>query len=252
MHQIRRLAVGVVLTSLLVVVATAGSGSAKSPTTTKPRPPATTKAPAPTTTKPKPPVTTKAPAPTTTKPRPPAPTTTKAPAPTTTICSIPGYPNATCVRPGPGDPIIGQPAPWYVESAGSGPCVNGSETLIEEKAVPTVVNLRPGTFTTRKGVVLTNYGGVQPRTDGYVESTVGTKDGRFDNGSGFVTVYTEAAAYKSVRTIKRCINGGFQHVYHGRVVTATARMEIYTYVLGVPAPTPSERFVDGACPRAGL
>ena len=154
--------------------------------------------------------------------------------------------------PGSGDgTFIGEPNPWYKESAGTGPCVNGTHSIINDKAISTVVNLKPGTFTTINGVVLTNYGGIPPRTDGTTEIAVGTADLRGDL-VGTVTFYAEARAYQSVRTIKRCVNGGFQYWYYGNGWTMTCHLRIYAYVLGVPVPTVSERFMANPCPRSGI
>ena len=180
----------------------------------------------------------------TTKP----PSTTKPPA-TTIPCFIP---NAICLPPGSGNgTFVGEPNPWYKESAGAGPCVNGTNSIINDRAISTVVNLKPGTFTTINGVVLTNYGVIPIRTDGATEIEVGKADLSTPIG-GTISYYYEARAYKSVRTIKRCINGGFQHWYYGNGLTTTCRFATHSAGAGLKGPLISQRFIEGPCPRSGI
>jgi len=178
-----------------------------------------------------------------------SPSATTKPPSTTTPCFIP---NATCLPYGTGDgTFIGEPNPWYKESAGTGPCVNGTHSIINDRAIPTVVNLKPGTFTTINGVVLTNYGVVQIRTDGATEIEVGRADLSTPIG-GTISYYYEARAYQSVRTIKRCVNGGFQYWYYGSGSPTTCRFTTHIANGGFRGPLIGERFMEGPCPRSGI
>lgn len=148
-------------------------------------------------------------------------------------------------------PTLSQPSPWFKESAGLGPCKDSPERLLEERSIPTVSNLRPAGYRTKRGVVLTNYGGVGPRTDGLQEAFVADYDLRGDLGSGFYLRYLSGNAYQRVRVMSRCVNGAFEYWYRGGNRIDVCRIVIYTYAVGLPIRT-DQRFVPGTCPKGPI